>query len=442
MRRLRVDLGRVRTLQSRDIPRVFDGRQLHAVAEAEIRYAVLPSEADNPYLPLDARLAESARHQNAVILLQFGHRVRICLVVFRVEPCDFRPHPVRICGELDRFDYRKVSVGEHEIAGVEIFADDADLHCAVAVMRMLDKTFPLGKIGILLRAFPQEAHQYVGELVALEIQGNVVDGIHVGRGNDVVGLHIAPDGELLFSFLVERVRRARDDDVGLNPVGIELADGILGRLRFHLADGIRDRQIGDHEEKYIGRVLEMHDARRIDKKRVGKITERAAYFHDRHVGLCHARGALQALDDLVAHVRNGFYAFSPVSQIAFAFDDRLVDHPAGHVILGAEVAPQEPFVVAHVLIGLETAIENEHFAVLCGVHGTRIHIEIRIYFDEIDREAACREELADGCRRRAFADAGHHAADNKNILMTASGPLLHPVRNRTRNRNGLRTLFC
>src|SRR3990167_4706013 len=227
MRTLRVYLGRMGAREACDIARIFDGHELHAIAEPEVRDFILPHEADGVNLALNPRLAESAGNDDAVVFLELGDGRGIALVIFCIEPINLRLYPMHVGGKFDGFDDGNVRVGEHEIARIEIFADDTDFHCAVAVVRVVGKTFPFGKIRRLLRALAEQAHQGLGELVALEIEGHVVNGIHVGRRDDVVGLHVAPDGELLFAPLVERVRGARDDDVGLDAVGIKLAYGIL-----------------------------------------------------------------------------------------------------------------------------------------------------------------------------------------------------------------------
>ena len=52
------------------MPRIFDDRQLHSQANAEIGNAVLARMANRLDLALDAALAESARHQDRVHALE------------------------------------------------------------------------------------------------------------------------------------------------------------------------------------------------------------------------------------------------------------------------------------------------------------------------------------------------------------------------------------
>src|SRR3989338_7670743 len=126
MRGLFIYFRRMSACQTGNIAGEFDCHQLHAVAQSEIRYLVLSREADRFYLPLDARLPESAWHNDAVELLQFRNGIRLCLIIFPIQPCYLRLHVLRVGREFDRFYDGYVRVGKNEIASVEIFANDAD----------------------------------------------------------------------------------------------------------------------------------------------------------------------------------------------------------------------------------------------------------------------------------------------------------------------------
>src|SRR5262249_49591253 len=74
-RRLGIELARVRLLPARHVARELDGRDLHAEAQAEVRNPALAREAGGRDLALDAALAEAARHQHAVDVVQVGRGV-------------------------------------------------------------------------------------------------------------------------------------------------------------------------------------------------------------------------------------------------------------------------------------------------------------------------------------------------------------------------------
>ena len=165
---------------------------------------------------------------------------------------------------------------------------------------------------------------------------------------------------------------------------------------------------------------EVHDARGINEELILEIADGASDLDDGYVRLRLLGGAREPPDDLIAYVRDGFDALAAVIEIALALDDRAVHHAARHVVIRPEVAPQEALVVAHVLVSLEPGVEHETFSVLYWVHGTRIHIEVRIYFHKIYFQSARHQELADGSSRDAFADGGHDTANDENVFVSAA----------------------
>ena len=62
-------------LQPAHVARELDGRDLHAEAEAEVGNLVHASEGRGANFPLDAAVAETARHQNARHIFQKLRRV-------------------------------------------------------------------------------------------------------------------------------------------------------------------------------------------------------------------------------------------------------------------------------------------------------------------------------------------------------------------------------
>jgi hypothetical protein len=66
VRRVGIELGRVRVRERRAVARVLDHGELHAEADAEVRDAVLARVADRLDLAFDAALAEAARHEDRV----------------------------------------------------------------------------------------------------------------------------------------------------------------------------------------------------------------------------------------------------------------------------------------------------------------------------------------------------------------------------------------
>ncbi len=70
MRRLGVELRRVRAVHVRDVARELHHRDLHAEAHAEIRDALLARDSRRADLAFDAATAEAARDEDAVGLAE------------------------------------------------------------------------------------------------------------------------------------------------------------------------------------------------------------------------------------------------------------------------------------------------------------------------------------------------------------------------------------
>ena len=61
-----------------------------------------------------------------------------------------------------------------------------------------------------------------------------------------------------------------------------------------------------------------------------------------------------------------------------------------------KVSIQKTLIVSHVLICFKPRIQDKDLAVLGGIHGARIDIQIWIYLDEIDIKTFGLEKRADG----------------------------------------------
>ena len=101
VRRGRINLGGVGPLELGDVAGEFNGGQLHAVAQSEVRDAVLAGVADRQDFSLDAALAKSAWDNDAAVLIQLFNQRRIFLVGIGVNPVNLGPDAVFGGGMLD-----------------------------------------------------------------------------------------------------------------------------------------------------------------------------------------------------------------------------------------------------------------------------------------------------------------------------------------------------
>src|SRR5688572_22631616 len=83
----RAELGRAGALEAGEVARRLDHRHLHAEADAEERHLALAGKTDRRDLALRATLAEAARHQDAMHVLQPGDSV-LALEHLGIDPVE------------------------------------------------------------------------------------------------------------------------------------------------------------------------------------------------------------------------------------------------------------------------------------------------------------------------------------------------------------------
>src|SRR5581483_2557201 len=106
MRRVRVELCAVRTLQPGTVARVLDHSQLHAETDAKIRHFALARIANRSDLALYTALAEPARHEHRMLVAQAIGAV--ALDAFRVDVMDVDARTRMNARMRERFGQRLV----------------------------------------------------------------------------------------------------------------------------------------------------------------------------------------------------------------------------------------------------------------------------------------------------------------------------------------------
>src|SRR5437773_150621 len=167
MRRVGIELGAVRASEARHVARIFDGGELHAKADAEVRYAVLARVTDRAHLALGAALAEAAGHQDRVHLLEAAE-AGVLLQLFRVEVMD-----VDLRAGVDAGVLQRLVEGCIRIL-------DADL------AQLLDRM--LRRLGLDLARRGDVGHQRqvdVADVVAPELEADLPDRLEERQRLDV-----------------------------------------------------------------------------------------------------------------------------------------------------------------------------------------------------------------------------------------------------------------
>ena len=122
--------------------------------------------------------------------------------------------------------------------------------------------------------------------------------------------------------------------------------------------------------------------------------------------------------DFITYVWNRFYTFPAVLKRTLSFNDRLVHHTGGHVVIITEITIEESFVVAHVLICLKSRTKHEHLAMLGRVHGACVYVQVRINLCKIHFVPTGFQDETDGRACNALSYARHHPADDEYVFVS------------------------
>ena len=153
---------------------------------------------------------------------------------------------------LERLDDRDVSIGEHKVARIEVFSDDADLHNFGRGFYSFGEFFPLGKAVLFERPDAELLEDEFAQVVLLEVEGDVVDRFNIGSRDDAPLFKPTHVFELFFALRVNGAGRACEDHVGVETRAVEEADRMLGRLGLELvATDAERRDVAYKHEKYV-----------------------------------------------------------------------------------------------------------------------------------------------------------------------------------------------
>ena len=141
-------------------------------------------------LAFGAALAEAARHQNAVDILQEDRGV-VALEHFAVDPVQMHLHIVGQAAMGQRLGQRFVAVLD-----LHVFADHGDAHFAFGILHPLHHLLPARQIG-LRRILDAEHFQQLGVEPDLVIgQRHAIDGVQVQGRDHPLGRQIAEQADL------------------------------------------------------------------------------------------------------------------------------------------------------------------------------------------------------------------------------------------------------
>src|SRR5437763_1556340 len=191
--------------------------------------APLARKLHSPDFAFGAALAETARDQDAVHLLEIDRRI-IALENLAVDPLHLHAHVIGKAAMGQSIGKRFV-----RILYLHVLADDGDAHLALRILHAVDHAPPTRKIR-LRRVLDAEHLQHLGvEALRMIAERRFVNRCEIGRGDDAFGTDVAEKADLPALLIGYRHAGTAEEHVGLDADRAQLLYGMLRRLRFQFA---------------------------------------------------------------------------------------------------------------------------------------------------------------------------------------------------------------
>ena len=246
----------------------------------------------------------------------------------------------------------------------------------------------------------------------MQEQRNLVNVVHVLGGDHPVWLHVAEEGDLGLDLLAQELFGAAQQHVGLDADGAQFLDAVLGGLGLDLAGGLDEGHQGevDVADVVLAQVaLELADG--FQEGQALDVAHGAADLDDGHVH--RGRHLEDGLLDFVGDVGDDLDRAPQVVAPALLGDDVMVDAARGEVVFLAQGHRGVALVMPQVQVGLGPVFGDVDLAVLEGVHGAGVHVDVWVQLLEGDAQAPGLQKRADGRRRHPLAQGRQHPAGDK-----------------------------
>src|SRR6266545_2888542 len=410
-------LGRIRIGKAADVPRVFHGGPLEAVADPEVQNPALPGDFRGAHHAAGAAITEAAGHEDAVRAIEQLLPARL-FERLGFDPADVHLQPMLEPAVIERFVQALV-----RILVADVLADDVDGHFVHRVLDPVDEIEP-------------RVHASLGRREVQTFQDDPVEsflgenGRHLVDARDILGrdhrffVDVAEERDLAFDVGVEMPIGPAEQDVRLDADGAQVADAVLRGLRFQLA-GRADEW--HQREMNVKRVLAADVlsqlTNRFDEWQALDVAHGAADFDEDDVDVL--RDRLDRVLDLVRNVRNHLHSTSEVVTPALFLDDLQVNLASRPVVVPCRHLVGEPLVVAQIEVRFGAVVGDVDLAMLVRAHRARVHIDVRVELLERDLVAVAFEQRADRSPRQPFAKGGDDAAGDQDIFDGPRVGLLH-----------------
>ena len=309
-----------------DVTGVFDNRNLHAEADAEIREHMFPCIARSDHHAVNAPFAEASGNEYAVDILKYLLRTA-ALDILSGNPFDIDPCIIGNTAVAQRFGN-----GEICIVKLDILAYERDITFLFGADIALNHCAPLPEIGFALLKAEGIEHD-PAKASFFEHERYFIEGTGVEIFNDVLLGDITEQAYLAPDAAVDGVIAAANDDIGLYTDALKLLDRMLGGLCLELSrcGKIRDK-------RYMNEAALMHCKLSLEladgfKEGLGlDIADGAADFNYHDLGAERSDGPLDAELYLIGDMGYDLNGSALIASAALAVEDCGIDLAGGGII--------------------------------------------------------------------------------------------------------------
>ena len=303
-----------------------------------------------------------------------------------------------------------------------IFAHQDDVHFVGRVFDAFQELFPPGQVGRCKIIDLQLADGQFVQMLLVHVQGNLVDAPGVDALDDVAGTDIAEEGNLAAQFRRQRVLCPANDDIRPHTALLEGLHRVLGGLGLEFFGGaqIRDeRQVDGHGVLF--RQFPLQLAHRLHEGLRFHITNGSADFRQNDVVLSGTAQQEHPALDFVRNVGDNLHGFAQVGALALLGNDRVINLAGGYVVGLGSIDAQVALIMSEVQVGLGAILGHIAFAMLVGIQGPGVDVDVGVEFLDGHPQASCLQEFSQRRSDDSFSQRGSHAARNKDILRIHNG---------------------
>ncbi|CCK08267.1 hypothetical protein BN128_2285 [Cronobacter sakazakii 696] len=403
----------VGVLHARNIACIFNHRNLHTEADAEVRNVVFTGVARGGDFAFHAAITEAARDKDRI--QTFQQFFAAGFYVLRIDKLDVDGHAVLQATVFQRLDNRFIGVRQFNV-----FADHTDSDFARRIRFFINNLFPFRQVSF--RTVQAESFtNIIVQPLRFQQARNFINGIDVFQRNDRFFRNVTEQSD--FGAFVSRNRAigTANQHIRLNTDRQQFFNGVLGRFGFHLTCR---RHVWHQRQVHEHRVFATHFNRHLTngfKERQGFDIAYGAADFDQHDVMAFA-ARQNAFFDSVGDVRNNLNGRAQIVATALFAQNFRVDTACREVVAARHAGADKTLVVPQVQIGFSAVFSNEHFPVLDWTHGARIDVDIRIQFHDGHVKATGFKNGCEGGCGNAFTQRGNDPAGHKNIVRCHAEP--------------------